>query len=260
MDLHKAIQLHKKMILEEKIPSVLYKHTSISNNLYKSLINSELWFSAPTSFNDPFDCQISDQTEWTDELILEYVTKTSIANGENIDPQMVVNLNQKNPGSFNEFFTRNFKKTLSTIGVTCFLQKPDNLLLWAHYSASHTGVCLKFDITQDPELFALTFAVKYADKYPSFDYFKEREQLANKVILTKSNHWGYENEVRTLQKKSGSYPFNKSCLKEIIFGCNAAQSEIKTIRNIITSANYPDLKLRQVKLLNNAFDIEIVDI
>jgi hypothetical protein len=260
MDPHKAIQFHKQMLEEGKIPPILYKHTSISNNLYKTLINSELWFSAPTSFNDPFDCQINDQTEWTDELLLDYVTRTAAVNKEDIDPQLVIQTNKLNPGSFSKYFTKKFKQTLSTIGVTCFLQRPDNLLLWAHYSASHTGVCLKFDITEDPELFALTFAVKYSDEYPSFDYLKERDKLVTKAILTKSSHWKYEDEVRTLQKNSGSYPFNKNCLKEIIFGCNASQNEIKTIKNIVDSAGYPDLKLRQVKLLENEYNIEIVDL
>ena len=69
------------------------------------------------------------------------------------------------------------------------MPNPDNLLLWAHYSASHTGVCLKFDITKDEDLFALTFAVKYSKDYPKFDYLKERDQLVDKAMRTKSIHW-----------------------------------------------------------------------
>lgn len=260
MDKVKVIELHKKMIAQGKIPTELYKHTSISNNLYKTLINSELWFAAPTSFNDPFDCQINDQTIWTDDNIRDYVTRTANANGENIDPEDVVRANQQNPGSFNRFFTNHLKKTLSKIGVTCFLQKPNNLLLWAHYSDSHKGVCLKFDIENDSDFFSLTFPVKYTSQYPQFDYLTERDQLTNKAVLSKSDHWKYEDEIRTLQKTFGLYPFKKECLTEIIFGCKADPSEIKTIRQIVINAGYPNLTIKQVQLRTNQYDVDIVNI
>ncbi|KAF0129146.1 MAG: hypothetical protein FD155_2635 [Bacteroidetes bacterium] len=262
MEMKRVLELHRQMIKDKKIPTELYKHTTISNNLYKTLANAELWFAAPTSFNDPFDCQINDQTNWTDDNIREYVTKTVQTSGEEIDPEDVVRGNQQNPGNFNKFFTSNLKKLLSTQGVACFLPTPENLLLWAHYSDSHKGVCLKFDITKDEDLFALTFAVKYPkdNKYPHFDYLTQRDQLVNKAMLTKSIHWKYEDEIRVLKPNFGNHPFAKECLKEIIFGCHADPNEIRTIRQIVTNAKYPDLKLKQVKLKENEYGIEFIEI
>jgi hypothetical protein len=260
MDNKKAIELHNKMIAEGKIPTALYKHTSISDNLKKTIQNAQLWFADPTSFNDPFDCQINDQTVWTDELIKEYVSYTTKLTGENINPDDVVKANKNNPGSFAKHFTKTFKNNLAKIGVTCFLPKPDNLLLWAHYSSSHKGVCLKFDITKDPDFFKLTFAVKYSKDYPVFDYLKERKDLTNKAVLTKSDHWAYEAEIRTIQKTFGLYDFKKECLTEIIFGCKSDPKEINDIRQIVANAKYPNLKFKQVKLKDNQYDIDIVDI
>ena len=260
MDKKKVLELHRQMIKEGKIPTELYKHTTISNNLYKTLINSELWFAAPTSFNDPFDCQINDKTNWTDENIRDYVIRTAQATGQKIDPYDVIRKNQQFPGSFNKFFTDNFKKVLSKQGVSCFLPNPNNLLLWAHYSSSHTGVCLKFDITKDEDLFAMTFAIKYSKDYPQFDYLIDRDQIVDKAMRTKSIHWQYEDEIRVFKPKFGIYPFAKESLKEIIFGCKADPSEIRAIRQILTNANYPDLTLKQVRLRDNEFDIEIVEI
>lgn len=260
MDKQKVLELHRKMIAEGKIPTELYKHTTISNNLYKTLINSELWFAAPTSFNDPFDCQINDQTQWTDDTIREYVAQTSQATGQQVDPEEVVLKNRQFPGSFNKFFTDKFKKLLSKKGVACFLPNPNNLLLWAHYSASHTGVCLKFDITKHPDLFALTFVVKYSQDYPHFDYLTERDQLVKKAMLTKSNHWKYEDEIRVIKDNFGNHPFAKESLKEIIFGCKSDPNEIKTIRQIVINAGYPDLTLKQVQLRPNEFNFDIINI
>jgi hypothetical protein len=260
MDNKKVLELHRQMIKDSKILAELYKHMAISNNLYKTLINAELWFAAPTSFNDPFDCQINDQTKWTDDNIRDYVALSSLANGQQIDPEEVVRRNQQFPGSFNKFFTDNFKKYLSKQGVACFLPNPHNLLLWAHYSSSHTGVCLKFDTTKDEQLFALTFAVNYSKDYPQYDYVSERNQLVDKAMRTKSIHWKYEEEIRVFKTKFGNYPFEKESLKEIIFGCKADPNEIRTIRQIVTNANYPNLKLRQIKLKDNEYDVEIVDL
>jgi hypothetical protein len=55
MDKKKVLELHRQMISDSKIPTELFKHTTITNNLYKTLVNAELWFAAPTSFNDPFE-------------------------------------------------------------------------------------------------------------------------------------------------------------------------------------------------------------
>lgn len=260
MDKKRALELHNKMIAEGKIPTMLYKHTSISDNLKNSLRTAELWFADPTSFNDPFDCQINDQTKWTDDLIKDYVTYTTSLTGEKVNPDDVVQANKNNPGSFAKHFTTTFKKNLAKIGVTCFLPSPDNLLLWAHYSASHKGLCLKFDITKDPDFFALTFSVKYSKDYPVFDYLTERNNLVNKAVLTKSDHWAYEAEIRTLQMTFGKYPFKKECLTEIIFGCKTDPKEIAEIRQIIADAKYPNLKFKQVRLRDKQYDIDIVDI
>lgn len=260
MDKNRTIELHNKMVSEGKIPTVLYKHTSISTNLKNSLKEAELYFADPTSFNDPFDCQINDQTNWTDDLIKDYVTYTTKLSGEKIKPEDVVQQNRNTPGSFAKHFTTTFKKNLAKIGVTCFLPSPNNLLLWAHYSASHKGVCLKFDITKDPNFFALTFSVRYSKDYPVFDYLTERKQLVHKAVLTKSDHWKYEAEIRTLQKTFGKYPFKKECLTEIIFGCKSDPKEIAEIRQIIEEAKYPNLKFKQVKLKDNKYDIDILEI
>jgi hypothetical protein len=228
--------------------------------LHQALAHANLWFAAPTSFNDPFDCQINDQTNWTEENIRDFINRTARETGQYIDSENIVRKSREMPGRFNKFFSEQFKETLSKIGVTCFLQRPDNLLLWAHYSASHTGVCLKFDITEDLDFFGWTFSVKYSNEYPKFDYLTERDDLAIKAVLTKSSHWEYEGEIRTIQKKYGLHPFKKECLKEIIFGCKTNPIEIEKISEIVQKTGYPNLKLRQVKLKRNEYNIEIVDL
>src|SRR6267378_1759373 len=116
MDQKRILEAHKRMVADGKIPKMLYKHTSISDNFYKILINAELWFAAPTSFNDPFDCQINDRTNWTEDAMRDYVKRISELNGRQVDPEDVIRKYRQQPGSFNTFFTDHFKAIISKIG------------------------------------------------------------------------------------------------------------------------------------------------
>lgn len=40
------------------IPPKLYKYYSINDYLYEVIKSSSCWFSRPSDFNDPFDCNL----------------------------------------------------------------------------------------------------------------------------------------------------------------------------------------------------------
>jgi hypothetical protein len=83
------------------------------------------------------------------------------------------------------------------IGLLCFSRNWDNLLLWSHYGASHTGICLGFDISEgDPGanfdidvLYQPNLLQIHSPKDVNFD-------LANRLLRTKHESWSYEQEVR----------------------------------------------------------------
>lgn len=260
-DRKEYVPLLKEIISSGRLPSVLYKHTKISEFLYDALRKSELWFSSPLSFNDPFDCQVDDDTQWTPEIIKEYIKSANENTGGNVNPDEIVFKEKQNPGSFAKLFTAGYRNVLANTGVACFVANPSNLLLWSHYSDSHKGVCLKYDITEDYELFALTKKMDYLHEYPKFDFVKERnKEYIGKAIFTKSNVWKYEDEIRTIQPMYGSYPINKRCLKEIIFGCKTEPNKIQEIRELIKDAEYTGILFKQVMLKSKSFDIEINEI
>jgi hypothetical protein len=37
----------------------VFKYREINKNTYQLLINREIWFSKPNTFNDPFECNIN---------------------------------------------------------------------------------------------------------------------------------------------------------------------------------------------------------
>src|ERR1022692_4365795 len=81
-----------------------------------------------------------------------------------------------------------------SIGLLCFSRNWDNLLMWSHYGASHTGICLGFDIYTAGDF---DLDVHYQ---PNLLKIRRREDLnfdlANRLLRTKHESWSYEQEVR----------------------------------------------------------------
>jgi len=243
------------------IPGAIFKYIKIDKCFYDSLLNAQLWFADPTTFNDPFDCQIDDQTNWNEDSIKQYFNDWNLQKKENIDPGDLIIQNHKQPGSFSNYFNREFKNIFKTIGVSCFAKTPDNPLMWAHYADSHRSVCLKFDITLDPDFFQLTCKMNYSTEYPYIDYQKDKNLVFIKAIQTKSCIWSYENEIRVIKlSKPGLYNFERSSLKAIIFGYNTTDDDILKIRTLAKDSKYIGLTYQKVRLMPNSYEIEIVDI
>src|SRR5262249_50298301 len=49
--------------------------------------------------------------------------------------------------------------------IYCLTQDPASPLMWGHYAASHTGICLEFDARRDP--FTAVEKVEYRTSYPA---------------------------------------------------------------------------------------------
>ena len=54
--------------------------------------------------------------------------------------------------------------------VYCLSERCDSSLMWSHYTASHTGICLEFDALAVPFIHAER--VIYRKTYPEFDITK----------------------------------------------------------------------------------------
>ena len=61
------------------IPRKLYKYYSVNDNLYKVIRNHACWFSKPSDFNDPFDCNLDVSIGKNDEEVIENMEKSSMS-------------------------------------------------------------------------------------------------------------------------------------------------------------------------------------
>lgn len=135
---------------------------------------------------------------------------------------------------------KEFKKSCNDeTGLLCFSGNWTNPLLWSHYGDKHAGVCLGFDVEK-----GLSHPVSYEDARLLARLAKKGgsfvldDNLKQQLLITKSNHWKYEQERRVfveLRKalKIGDLYFRsfdkRLRLAEVILGprCNLKTDDVK---------------------------------
>lgn len=190
----------------------IYKYSPINKNAISSLVFEKNWISDPYNFNDPF------------ELVLppdfDFMTNAYITEEEKKNKDMIKSYN-------------------NNIGVICYSNEPDNMLLWSHYGDNHAGICLGFEPTieynynnKDFKFNNLNF-VKYSNIIPKPNFKDLDINDIKDVFCTKSKTWEYEHEIRQVFNKKLEYTEYPGKLKEIYFGCNTSENDIKLIETLL---------------------------
>jgi hypothetical protein len=231
----------------------VYKYHKINKFLYDLLINNEIWFGDPYSFNDPFDCNLTIDGNNTSDQIKNYF---KIANWESIretdeDVQQLIISNFSDKVAFQNKINSISKQIIGKMGLACFTGTKDNLLMWAHYTEEHKGICIEFDYTKDTEFFKPFKNVRYDDTYPVYNYLNDKNNVVEQLVLHKSRHWSYEKETRVIKKYSKLYEFNPDCLTGIYFGVRTPSEQIKTIQNLLKA----NKKYSQTKTYKGSLDM-----
>jgi hypothetical protein len=154
----------------------------------------------------------------------------------------------------------------SEYGVMCLSKNCSDPLLWAHYTDKHRGICLGFDVPDDPLLVHPVIYVTGREKQDS-DILYEALKTHNSYIykdpfmlklLFKYEGWRYEYVVRLL-KRLGSgmtfFHFNDDdfALREVILGLRCKVTK-KSIQNRLRGYNRP-VDIFRAKLSNDKFEI-----
>jgi len=142
---------------------------------------------------------------------------------------------------------KDFKKARNNdTGLLCFSTNWTNPLLWSHYAAKHTGVCLGFDLKK-----GITRPVRYEEKRlmarveKKTDRFVMDEDLKEQLFLTKSHHWQYEDERRIVidlskETREGKFYFHRfdkdMVLSEVILGPRCSL-KLDKVRNVTRTTN-----------------------
>lgn len=270
MHIHETSTEEEKEAFFSSHPPKLYKYRYWNDTFHKRVLtDSELFFSSPKRFNDPYDCGLPfrQHPENSDPIIIKQKVEASVlgkfahlahdkaALEEKCAKQVL--LIQQNPESWFEMNWGYKPEDLSrTFGVLSLTPHPDNYLMWSHYSNSHTGFCVEFDTRKLVESVAGHFQkVKYTDDIPLFSIRDTLEdELLEKLVYTKSNLWGYEDEYRLsrIHKPDNAIQFEPNALTAIYFGCKTPYEYQMEIIDIVTE-KYPHAEFKKMDLDKDSF-------
>jgi hypothetical protein len=235
-------------------PRILYKFKGPGEFTKKLIKNCVIHHSSPLFFNDPFDCQLSIDTEASFEELVGYILRNNEwMKLKEARAQAKEWLRQ--PSGFRKLINESAREAFARHGVSCYVLNPDNLLMWSHYTNSHQGLCLKFDVLEDLTQFSPLFKVEYADKYPVLNHIKSPDSgVVTKLLTTKGNQWEYEQEWRVVKMAdTGNHAFAPRALKEIIFGVNANPKFIDDIMGLVTANNKYDVIFTKAHISKTQF-------
>ena len=183
----------------------LFKYQSINKNSLSGLASGTLWMSKAANFNDPF----------------EFATQPSLTVSTDLPGQ-----------ELDDPPRTKLYEDLNGRGVISLSARDDNILMWSHYAAEHTGMCLGFEPTETFDLSGDKSPfrkVEYSSDLPKvMDYDNFWGTKASvPVLTTKADDWRYEEEYRIiLERGDGSFEYGRVMrLVSVIFGCRAADED-----------------------------------
>ncbi len=246
--------------------NILYKYRTWSLNFHRDcLLKNQLYFSAPSDMNDPFDCRVTVDYSLlnTDKKIEKYIEQLieeslPFLDGYQIDfpskkKELIARIKNDRSTIQNEYDEKNFLKTNKNYGVLSFSQRWDSILMWTHYSENHKGFCIGFNKEKmtNSNLFGASGNVKYSDSFPQIDPLITILERAIWQTHTKAADWSYEQEYRFLNiidkpeplSEDRQVQFSNEFIEEIILGLNIPEDHKTEIEKIAKEKKVPLFKI-----------------
>ena len=212
----------------------VYKYRSNYDLDLKLLSRSKIYAPNKHLLNDPFEGIVISKIFDDYELIKPYLSPSNYEYRINLVKKLLVQIGY--------------------LGIYSLSKTWNNELLWVHYSNSHKGFCIEYELDDlllgktKTVIFPEILEIEYSKKPPiySLDGMDkiDKKQLLNILIGTKSIPWKYEKEVRVLFKDNGEQDINDKAIKSIIFGAHASDENInKTIIQMTNKLKYYKIEI-----------------
>jgi Protein of unknown function (DUF2971) len=229
------------------------------------IVKSRFYLSPPTEFNDPFDTAACMVVVGTPEQRLARVEQW-LNDHEAFEPERrataMQDLMSRSPEALAELFNPGLERVRRTTGVVCFAGNPRGTLLWSHYAAEHTGVCLQLETARDFPILSRAVTVHYEPEYPTINWLVDYQAGIGKMLLGKHPCWKYEDETRIIvDGEAGTYLlFRPDALRALVFGCRADRAMSHAIASLLAerrTAGLPPVKLYRAHLHGKEYRLVI---
>lgn len=255
-------------------PDKFYKYRSMRGDdiqwVERIVLHNELYFAPAIKFNDPFDLRPSLSFEAPDQVRLSDVRRLVHQFMPGLSPaQVEAESHRLALATYDPVYIDKMAADLreqlaemltEKIGVFCVSANRDDILMWSHYADSHGGVCLEFD-EACPTL-AQALKVIYSEARSPINRFEDDpETMSDKALLTKSDHWEYEAEWRSIRYDEGPgiVSFQPEHLTGVIIGARASAATIAKVEEW-TRARPTPWTVYRASVSNDRFELEIAPV
>lgn len=186
----------------------LYKYRSCLRRDLTSLVKDTFYASSSAKLNDPCETLFETETIKNNLAIITSIFSLS-----------------DNPQDINQCFDELCSSIKNNTGIYSLSKNNLDELLWAHYSSSHTGFCIGYDLAKlKSSLFKVINMddVTYSNNFPviSIKDINDRVAFIKKAAFVKSKKWHYEEEYRIFFDFSGLVNYDYRAVDSIYFGLN----------------------------------------
>ena len=248
--------------------------------LHQILVDGRLYFSNPQNFNDPWDFRPSFNLEILDdpavyERHVRWFEAVSRKHNAHLPEEEHLRRGRKFREDraylvwvINETSIRMARAASDRYRVYCVSTKPDNTLMWSHYAAGHTGICLEFHC--HTKIFGTATRVEYLSQYPAFDLSDDEDDTNLLPWLTKSDAWSYEEEFRVIAQEKNTVPpeevlvtkggllkLPSRVLTSVILGCSITPTAAAHIQGLIRQQIFPPVALKKMVRLPDRYDLSV---
>lgn len=179
-----------------QLPRKLYRYRSFNSYWKNNIYKGEVRLSFPEYYNDPFDSKIV-----YDKNFLKNLSFFKEGNHERAE-EIYFSIRKKGENVLRK-----------SMQVACFSEVKDSILMWSHYSASHTGYCIEYDTNKLDNCIRRLFLPVLYQRSNEIIYNKkmlDNPNLRFTPIVLKSDIWSYEKEWRIFA--TSDFFNNRNCL------------------------------------------------
>lgn len=138
----------------------------------------------------------------------------------------------------------------SEIGIACFTETYEDVLMWTHYAGNYTGMCLSYSseflLSGLPRRVNLV-RLAYVDEPPmiSPSHVRNAEDAAVRILSQKKYNWAYEREWRVLGPRGQVGLGHLQAVQAIYFG---SRVDLRHRQRILTKIQATDIKAYMMKV------------
>lgn len=253
--------------MSDEFVNMMYRYRHFAppygrESIERAIRDNELYYSCPTAFNDPFDCNpvtyFGDSTRERLEFAERANKRINKPRNGLERRRFAAQAVQVSQEMMERETRRMFAAGLSGSSVACFSETPDHPLMWGHYANSHRGVCLIYRQFNDGPQQWVAQPVTYSADRPRINLVKMRHtQVTMLAICHKAEDWAYEQERRIFRWRipEGYVRIPDGALLGVILGAKILEDDEAIVRTLV--AGRDDLTLWRARIDDEHFKLNI---